>query len=80
MEKQTGQHPSGRVSRQDSARALEVFERRLVERKVVPDAERLLMRRFAGVLQVLAAIAIGILAGSGSILFTFLVFNKLLHL
>jgi hypothetical protein len=80
MERRT-RHPTlDRASRQRRGRELQEFERRLVERSLVPDASRLVTRRFDGVLQVLAAVALGIVVGTGSILFNLFLFNKLLHL
>ena len=80
MEERTGQNTSDRAERERRSRALERFERRLVEGRLVPDAERVVARRFAGVLQGLTAVALGIVVGHGSILVNFLLFNKLLHL
>jgi hypothetical protein len=80
MERRT-RHPTlDRASRQRRGRELQEFERRLVERSLVPDASRLVTRRYDGVLQVLAAVALGIVVGTGSILFNLFLFNKLLHL
>lgn len=69
-----------RDSRDRRARALEIFERRLARTNVVPDAGNLVTRRFAGMFQALTAIALGIVAGNGSILFNFILFNQVLHL
>ena len=80
MERRT-RHPAlDRAARQRRSRELQEFESRLVERRLVPDASRLLARRFDGVLQILAAVALGIVVGTGSILFNLFLFNKLLHL
>jgi hypothetical protein len=80
MERRPAHPGRGRESRQRRARALQDFERSLVERNLVPDASRLVTRRFGGALQVLAAIALGILLGTASILINLFLFTKLLHL
>ena len=69
-----------RPSREDRIRALESFEERLVRQNKVPDAGRLLSRRLAGVMQILVAVVVGIVVGTVSVIASYVLLNKLLHM
>lgn len=69
-----------RLMREETLRALDDFEARLAREGRVPDADRLLMRRFGWVIQYAGACALGLLIAAVTLLINFLVFNVILHI
>jgi len=60
--------------------AAEEFEQQLAREGRVPDVRKLLVRRTAGLLQVLGGVIVALLVALLAIVLTFFVFNKLLHI
>ncbi len=65
---------------EERLQAVEAYQRLLVERGLVPDASRLIIRKSGRLLAALGAIFLGVVTSFLSIVVTFLIFNSLFHI
>lgn len=65
---------------EDQARVLQEFERRLMTAGQVPDADKLVSRRYSAILHGLIAVLIGSIVALASIIVNYVVLTRLLHL
>lgn len=69
-----------RFELEEKLRVGEAFQQRLVERGLIPDPRRLLIRRCRFLLEGIGGVLIGLFVGALAVLMTFLIFNKVLHI
>ena len=69
-----------RFELEEKLRVAEAFQCRLVQKGLVPDPRRLVIRRARVLLEAAGAVLLGMFAAVMAVLVTFVIFNKLLHI
>lgn len=69
-----------RCELEEKLRVAEAFQCRLVQKGLVPDPRRLVVRRARVLLEAVGAVLLGMFASVMAVLMTFVIFNKLLHI